>query len=112
MDFGLTEEEKDIRGAAREFAEKEFPDRARECDLNDEFPRDIWKKACDLGFVAPYVPEEYNGVLDAINKGSEMPLKEALSFETDEFLISFASEDAKEGISAFIEKRKATFKGK
>ena len=51
-------------------------------------------------------------VLDAINKGSEMPLKEALSFETDEFLISFASEDAKEGISAFIEKRKATFKGK
>jgi Acyl-CoA dehydrogenases len=61
MDFGLTEEEKDIRGAAREFAEKEFPDRARECDLNDEFPRDIWKKACDLGFVAPYVPEEYNG---------------------------------------------------
>jgi enoyl-CoA hydratase len=51
-------------------------------------------------------------MLDAINKGSEMPLREALSFETDEFLISFVSEDAKEGISAFIEKRKATFKGK
>ncbi len=51
-------------------------------------------------------------MLDAINKGSEMPLREALSFESDEFLISFASEDAKEGISAFIEKRNATFKGR
>jgi enoyl-CoA hydratase len=48
--------------------------------------------------------------LDVINKGSQMNLAEALAFETDEYCICFASEDAKEGLSAFIEKRKAVFK--
>jgi len=51
-------------------------------------------------------------VLDSVNKGIEMPLDEGLSFETDEFLVAFLSEDAKEGISAFLEKREANFKGR
>jgi len=51
-------------------------------------------------------------VLDSVNKGVEMPLAEGLSFETDEFLLSIMTEDAKEGISAFLEKRKANFKGR
>lgn len=38
MNFDLTEEQKDIAGAAREFAEGEFPNRAQECDRNEEFP--------------------------------------------------------------------------
>ncbi len=39
MDFELTETQRDIRNAAREFAEKEFADVAREYDEREEFPR-------------------------------------------------------------------------
>jgi alkylation response protein AidB-like acyl-CoA dehydrogenase len=61
MDFELTEEQKDIIRAAREFAEGEFPEIAQECDRKEEFPRHLWKKACQLGFVGVYIGEEYGG---------------------------------------------------
>ena len=61
MDFELTEEQRDIIRAAREFAEGEFPEIARECDQKEEFPRHLWKKACQLGFVGVYINEEYGG---------------------------------------------------
>src|SRR4030067_66493 len=61
MNFDLTEEQKDIIKASREFAEKEFPDLAQECDHNEEFPRSLWKKACELGFVGVFIPEAYGG---------------------------------------------------
>ena len=61
MDFDLTNEQKDIIKAAREFAEGEFPDLAQECDHNEEFPRSLWKKACELGFVGVFIPEAYGG---------------------------------------------------
>ncbi|MFC1868559.1 acyl-CoA dehydrogenase family protein [Thermodesulfobacteriota bacterium] len=61
MDFELTNEQKDITKAAREFAEGEFPQIAREYDQKEEFPMDVWKKACELGFIGLYLPEEYGG---------------------------------------------------
>jgi acyl-CoA dehydrogenase len=61
MDFALTKEQEDIRKAAREFAEKEFPEVALKCDEEEKFPRDLWKKACELGFVGVYLDEEYGG---------------------------------------------------
>ena len=61
MDFKLSETERDIKQAAREFAEKEFPDVAREYDEKEEFPMPIWKKACELGFVGGFIKEEYGG---------------------------------------------------
>jgi len=61
MNFDLTEEQKDIIKAAREFAEREFPDLAQECDRKEEFPRHLWKKACELGFVGVFIPEAYGG---------------------------------------------------
>jgi len=61
MDFVLNEVQKGIKRVAREFALREFPGRARECDMNEEFPQDIWKKECDQGFVAVYIPQESNG---------------------------------------------------
>ena len=61
MDFHLTDEQKDIIKAAREFAEKEFPDLAPECDRKEEPPHHLWKKACDLGFVGVFIPEAYGG---------------------------------------------------
>jgi alkylation response protein AidB-like acyl-CoA dehydrogenase len=61
MDFGLTEEQKDIIKAARAFAEGEFPEIARECDQKEEFPRHLWKRACQLGFVGVFIGEEHGG---------------------------------------------------
>jgi acyl-CoA dehydrogenase len=61
MDFTLTKEQKDIIKAAREFALGEFPDVAREFDRNESFDLNIWKKACELGFVGVFIDEKYDG---------------------------------------------------
>ncbi len=62
MDFALTKEQRDIVKAAREFAEGEFPDLAVEFDRNETFDLALWKKACELGFVGVFIPEEYDGL--------------------------------------------------
>jgi acyl-CoA dehydrogenase len=61
MDFDLNDEQKDIIKAAREFAEKEFPDVAHDCDREEKPPRHLWEKACELGFVGVFIPEAYGG---------------------------------------------------
>jgi alkylation response protein AidB-like acyl-CoA dehydrogenase len=61
MDFTLTREQRDIQKAAREFALGEFPDRAQEFDRNETFDLDIWRKACELGFVGVFIDEQYGG---------------------------------------------------
>ena len=59
--FELTDEQRDIKKAAREFAEGEFPDIAPECDVNETFPFDLWKKACEFGFIGVSIEEQYGG---------------------------------------------------
>ncbi len=49
---------------------------------------------------------------ESVLKSFEMPLQEALSFERKNFYLLFATQDQKEGMNAFIEKRKANFVGK
>jgi alkylation response protein AidB-like acyl-CoA dehydrogenase len=61
MDFKLTREQQEIRKAAREFAEGEFPEIARECDQEEKYPRDLVKKAAELGFIGLNLPEKYGG---------------------------------------------------
>ena len=61
MDFSLTDEQKDIVKAAREFAEGEFPNYMEESDENEVFPKALWKKGCELGFVGVFIKEEYGG---------------------------------------------------
>jgi len=49
---------------------------------------------------------------NSVNTGLNMSLSEALDFETKNFILAFASDDRREGISAFMEKRKPVFTGK
>ena len=44
--------------------------------------------------------------------GSEIPFAEALGLERELQQLLFTSEDAKEGLAAYAEKRAANFKGK
>jgi alkylation response protein AidB-like acyl-CoA dehydrogenase len=62
MDFSLSKEQKDIIKAAREFANGEFPERAIEFDREEKFDLDLWRKACELGFVGVFIEEEYGGL--------------------------------------------------
>jgi alkylation response protein AidB-like acyl-CoA dehydrogenase len=61
MDFDLTKEQLDIKKAAKEFAEGEFPKIAEECDREEKYPFDLVKRAADLGFIGINLPEEYGG---------------------------------------------------
>ena len=61
MDFELTNEQKDIAKAAKEFAEKEFVDRAEEFDREETFDEAIFKKAAELGFLGIFIEEKYGG---------------------------------------------------
>lgn len=61
MDFKLNDEQKDIRTAARDFAEGEIKDIAHEYDQKEEFPSELWSKACGLGFIGVYIDEAYEG---------------------------------------------------
>jgi enoyl-CoA hydratase len=49
---------------------------------------------------------------ESVNKAFQTPLDEGLLVERKNFYFLFASEDQKEGMRAFLEKRKAAFKGR
>jgi alkylation response protein AidB-like acyl-CoA dehydrogenase len=62
MDFELTNRQKQIRLAAREFAEGELVPLGKDCEAKGEYPREIIKKAAELGFVGVYIKKDYGGL--------------------------------------------------
>jgi enoyl-CoA hydratase len=50
--------------------------------------------------------------MEAVNKGMEMTLAEGMFLEAALFAVCCATEDKKEGTTAFLEKRPAAFKGR
>ena len=67
------------------------------------------KLAATLAAKAP-VAVKY--ILEAVNKGVEMPFAQAQVFEATLFGLVASTEDMREGTKAFLEKRKADFRGK
>jgi len=61
MDFELSDEQRAIRGVAREFAEAELHDKIAPYDALHEFPHEIVGKLGPLGFMGVLVPQEYGG---------------------------------------------------
>jgi enoyl-CoA hydratase/carnithine racemase len=65
------------------------------------------------GFVPPSKASKAVGAIKrAVQTGAEIPFETALALERELQQQLFASADAKEGIAAYVEKRKAEFKGK
>jgi enoyl-CoA hydratase len=67
------------------------------------------KLAATLAAKAP-VAARY--IIDAVNQGLEMPLSEAEAHEATLFGLVSTTDDMREGTRAFLEKRKAEFKGR
>ncbi len=110
MEFELTQDQKDIQKAAREFAQNEFTaERGRYYDQKEEFPFDLWKKACELGFIGVHFPEEYGGagmgILENILIVEELCRADStigsaiiLSDFSSEVIMRFGSEEQKEEV--------------
>ncbi|MES1194194.1 MAG: acyl-CoA dehydrogenase family protein [Solirubrobacterales bacterium] len=62
VDFTLTDEQKDLRELAHNFAEKEMRPVAWELDKDGAFPEAIIKKAWEVGLMNNHIPEQYGGV--------------------------------------------------
>lgn len=62
MDFRLTEEQEQLRDAARKFAQAELPALARELEeKNEPVPEDMLKRYATLGYLGINLPEHYGG---------------------------------------------------
>ena len=48
----------------------------------------------------------------AINNGYDLPLHGAIALEKDAFAVLFSTQDAHEGMGAFVDKRDPIFKGR
>jgi len=51
-----------LRDTVRRFVDKELPrELARECDRQSTFPREVFRRLCELGVTGLTVPEQYGG---------------------------------------------------
>ena len=61
MNLELSEEQLLLQKSVREFAETEVRPLAKELDETGHFPRELFKKAADLGLTGVAFPEEAGG---------------------------------------------------
>jgi acyl-CoA dehydrogenase len=61
VSFALTEEQKELRRLARDFAAREIRPLEAECDEQMRHPVELIAKAHDLGLMNLHVPEEFGG---------------------------------------------------
>jgi len=75
----------------------------------EEFREEVRQFAKELAAKAPVALKVAKAL---INKGADMSLDSAIALEREGFGVVGSTEDLQEGVSAFTEKRKPTFKGK
>jgi enoyl-CoA hydratase len=62
--------------------------------------------------LAGSAPLALRGVLDCVNYGGECAIGEGLAYEAAQFGLMFATDDMREGTTAFLERRKPNFVGR
>ena len=62
--------------------------------------------------LANAAPLALRGILDCLNVGGECGIEEGLEYESAQFGLMFATDDMREGTTAFLERRKPAFAGK
>lgn len=62
--------------------------------------------------LAKQAPVAIKLIIDSVNRGLEAPIEQALEIEADNMAIVSATEDAMEGVMAFMQKRPPDFKGR
>src|SRR5437868_10742142 len=82
--------------------------------VNEVLPAaDLMKRAEEIAKkIIANAPLAVQYTMEAVNKGMDMPLAAGLFLEATLFSVACATEDKKEGTTAFLEKRAANFKGK
>ena len=68
--------------------------------------------AFEIPLAAQHAPVATRYIINAVNKGLEMPFAEGAVFEATLFGLVASTEDMREGTAAFLEKRRPEFKGK
>jgi butyryl-CoA dehydrogenase len=69
IDFEFTEEQEMFRDTVREFGENEIEPIVEECEQKEEFPKHLFPKLGEMGFLGISFPEEYGGVgLDKVTE--------------------------------------------
>lgn len=74
-----------------------------------ELMPEVTRVADDLAGKAPIAIQEAKA---AINAGADMALEEGCRYEAEAFAVTFGTEDRREGMAAFLAKRKAGFTGR
>jgi isovaleryl-CoA dehydrogenase len=62
MDLALSDEERELREAARRFARKEIAPVAERMDREEFFPREVFRRLGEQGFLGVTLPTEYGGL--------------------------------------------------
>ncbi len=74
---------------------------------------EVMDKAVEVASkIATMPPIAASKIKEVVNKGYDISLDAALALEREAFQMLFSTEDKKEGMQAFIEKRKPNYKGK
>ena len=74
-----------------------------------QLEEEAMKLATQLADAAPLA---VRGILDCVNSGGECAIEEGLAFESAQFGLIFATDDMREGTTAFLERRKPAFNGR
>ncbi len=60
-DFDLTDEQRQVRAAVREFAEREILPHVEDHERERRYPTTLIQKLVPLGYLTPFLPETYGG---------------------------------------------------